>query len=151
MFPYLHANTSLYTGLPICAFEQGTVCLTRLTFVSANSTFSAFEILFILYHFWSVYEFVYVAAGPCFIHSCVKAVVLQSVSEAAAQVFSQKPEESQRSNTIKSPLSLFYSRQFLSLMSLHCFIVSASIISDFGYIPAVHSHRPYVQCVYVCA
>lgn len=76
-------------------------------------------------------------------------VALSQQSSCAA--FSQKPEESQRqSNTIKSPLSLFNSRQFLSLMSLHCFILSASIISDFGHIPVVHSHRPCLQCLHVC-
>lgn len=32
-------------------------------------------------------------------------------------------------------------------MSLHRFIFSTSIISDFGHIPVVHSHRPYLQCV----
>lgn len=37
-------------------------------------------------------------------------------------------------------------------MSLHCFILSASIISDFGHIPVVHSHIPCLQCVCgVCA
>lgn len=35
-------------------------------------------------------------------------------------------------------------------MSLHGFILSASIISDFGHIPVVHSHIPCLQCVQVC-
>lgn len=37
-------------------------------------------------------------------------------------------------------------------MSLHCFILSAAIISDFGHIPVLHSHSPSVQCVclWVC-
>lgn len=71
--------------------------------------------------------------------------------QSSCSVFSQEPEESQRqSNTIKHPLSLFNSRQFLSLMSLHCFILSAAIISDFGHIPVLHSHSPSVQWMRVC-
>lgn len=141
------------TGLPICAFEQGTICLPLLSFVSATSALSSHETLFILYHLWSVCVCVFVnlAVGSAFQAPCVKCSGVALSQQSSCAAFSQKPEESQRqSNTIKSPLSLFNSRQFLSLMSLHCFILSASIISDFGHIPVVHSHRPCLQCLHVC-
>lgn len=71
--------------------------------------------------------------------------------ELKAAIFSHGPEESWRqSNTIKFPLSLFNSRQFLSLMSLHGFILSAAIISDFGHIPVAAFTAPLCVCVCVC-
>lgn len=106
--------------------------------------------------FFTIYDqcvcvFVNLAVGSAFQAPCVKCSGVALSQQSSCAAFSQKPEESQRqSNTIKSPLSLFNSRQFLSLMSLHCFILSASIISDFGHIPVVHSHRPCLQCLHVC-
>lgn len=162
MFANVHTNTNI--SLPIYAFKQGVYGLFVIIYfsltlrefllipplsqlrvkacLSSTAYNHCLSLASICYPVWFV--FVDLVA----VSWCSRIALSQ---QSSCSVFSQEPEESQRqSNTIKHPLSLFNSRQFLSLMSLHCFILSAAIISDFGHIPVLHSHSPSVQWMRVC-